>query len=106
MRLKWRRPEGLRSNGSFASSSLLNGSIQTHFVALSTPDPFERNADATGKGASLKSAYGIGGRISNLNQYLSHRPSHEAVERGEKLIELEYAVDKRFRAGAGKEIQR
>jgi hypothetical protein len=34
MRLKWRRPEGLRPVGPFASSSLLNGSIKTRFVTL------------------------------------------------------------------------
>jgi hypothetical protein len=36
---KWWRPEGLRSNGPFALSSLLNGSPRTRFVALPSARP-------------------------------------------------------------------
>ena len=50
MRLKWRRPEGLRPNGPFAASSLLNAGLcklaSSLFLASG---PFGRNADSTGK---------------------------------------------------------
>ncbi len=39
---KWRRPSGLPPNGPLAASSLLNGSIETRFVALPSDRPVWR----------------------------------------------------------------